>query len=66
MIPVGTSLLRSGVDGDGIIDELNFAGDQAGARRGELDNHDGTDDLRDDTGNGVFLVKVEGLNPVAI
>jgi hypothetical protein len=66
VIPVGTSLLGSGVDGDGVINELDFAGDQAGARYGELVVLRREGNLRDDTGNGVFLVKVKSFNPVAI
>jgi len=54
------------VDGDGVIDEFDFAGDQAGARYDELVVLRREGNLRDDTGNGVFLVKVKGFNPVAI
>lgn len=66
MIPVGTSFLRSGVDGDGVVDEFDLAGDQAGARYGELVVLGREGNLRDDTGNGVFFVKVKSFDPVAI
>ena len=66
VIPVGASFLRSGVDGDGVINELDFAGDQAGARYSELVVLRREGNLRDDTGNGVFLVKVKSFDPVAI
>lgn len=52
--------------GDGVVDEFDLAGDQTGARYGELDMCRRKKDLRDDTGNGIFLVKVEGFDPVAI
>ena len=66
MISVGTSFLGSGVDGDGVVDEFDLAGDQTGARHGELTNLGREGHLRDDTGHGVFLVKVEGFDPVAV
>ena len=66
MIPVGTSFLGSDVDSDGVVNELDLAGDKTGARDDELDICKRKEDLRDDTGNGIFLVKVKGFDPVAI